>query len=320
MQLHNALELLGLAPNATDHELTQAFRRCVKRFHPDYNPEKPEWSNRMMAHVNAAYETVRDYRKHTHGSAGLSARAEQHSHKAGPGDATAGGSRRTTRRQHGPQGHYSRSGRPHAPRAPAGGETTGPRFYAAYDEPFDPAFLRAFSAAANMLLDGVFAFYQYGLDNVHLRQQGNLRMRYRSALRRVRRAREQLETIPPHNLLNSGEEQRRGLTLQFASAFLETMQIEKFFIPTGGAFETKAYRHYRRGSELLDYAVKRSLFDSTFKALNRDLSVGESAHASEHELMTVLTRYQSSSWTAEATLKLHLLNAFIELHKSGILR
>ncbi len=312
MKLHHALELLGIRPDATQQELTRAFRLCVKRFHPDYNPDRPEWSNNMMAQVNAAYEAVRVHMEAVESGAGFRNRAEGY-RRSGP-DRGATHVRR--------QGHaagQSHAGGRRGARRTDGSEGGGPEFYAAYNEPLKPEFIRAFTGATELLLDGVFRFYQYGLENVHLRRQGNLRSRYRGALRRVDRAIRQLETISSDNL-NSHEEQRRSLTLQFAYAFSQNMRIEKFFVAAGPALDTKAYRHYRRGAELLDNVVKQSLFGSTFVSRQGALSIGESSHAGEHELLTLLTCYRESHWATEAILKLHLLSAVLELYRAGILR
>ncbi len=319
MKLHHALELLGIRPDATQQELTRAFRLCVKRFHPDYNPDRPEWSNNMMAQVNAAYEAVRLHlqEEEEEGGAGLRNRAEGY-RRDGGNRQTAGNTGRART--------ADRRGQPRSTGAAGetGGQTkrtadSGPEYYAAYDEPLKPEFIRAFTWATELLLEGVFRFYQYGLENVHLRRQGNLRSRYQGALRRVDRAVRQLEAISPDNL-NKHEEQRRSLTLQFAYAFSQNMRIDKFFVPTGPALDTKAYRHYRRGSELLDSVIKQSLFGSSFVSRKGGLSIGESSHAGEHELLTLLTRYHESHWATEAVLKLQLLSAVLELYRAGILR
>ena len=305
MTLHHALEMLGIGPGSTEQELTRAFRDRVKRYHPDSNPDRPEWSNTMMAQLNSAYETVRSYLDEHPTQYGLKERAERYRNRGG---ADRNASARSA-------GTASRRSSDNTSAA-----SDHPRFYAAYQEPFNPAFLRAFSRATDILLDGVFQYYQYGLQNVHLRAEGNLRSRYRGALRRVRKALEQLEQITPNEQLNRHESERVTLTLRFAHAFFRSMQIDKFFTPSSGGFETKAYRHYRRGSELLDDIIGRSLFPTSLGMRNGNPSIAECAHGSEQELLTVVTQFQQSDWSPEAIVKLQLLSSIVELHSAGILQ
>ncbi|MBW4652970.1 MAG: DnaJ domain-containing protein [Kaiparowitsia implicata GSE-PSE-MK54-09C] len=51
-------ETLDLAPAATQAEIKHAYRRLVKKFHPDANPNAP--SHEKIAEINAAYEVLGD--------------------------------------------------------------------------------------------------------------------------------------------------------------------------------------------------------------------------------------------------------------------
>ncbi len=311
MKLYHALELLGIGPGSTEQDLTRAFRDRVKRYHPDSNPDRPEWSNGMMAQLNEAYETVRSHLDEHRSRHGLKERAERYRARGSSSSPGAGAARE------GEGAGFSYPGS----RADEAAETSErPQFYAAYEEPFNPAFLRAFSHATETLLDGVFQYYQYGLQNVHLRAEGNLRTRYRGALRRVRKAIEQLERITSTDQLNRAELERLTLTVRFAHAFHRSMQIDKFFRPASGGFETKAYRHYRRGTELLDDVIGRSLFPTSLGLRNGHPPLAECAQRSEHELLTVVTQFQQSDWSPEAIVKLKLLGSIVELHSAGILQ
>ena len=50
----NLYKLLGIAPNATEKEINEAYRKLAFIFHPDRNMENPE-SNQMMRELNEAY-------------------------------------------------------------------------------------------------------------------------------------------------------------------------------------------------------------------------------------------------------------------------
>jgi molecular chaperone DnaJ len=49
---------LGIRPGASDEELTQAYRRLAKKYHPDINPGNKA-AELKMREVNAAYEQIK---------------------------------------------------------------------------------------------------------------------------------------------------------------------------------------------------------------------------------------------------------------------
>jgi hypothetical protein len=59
-QLHNLYELLEVDEAADAEELTLAFRRAAKRWHPDHNTSRVAEANERMKTISAAYEVLRD--------------------------------------------------------------------------------------------------------------------------------------------------------------------------------------------------------------------------------------------------------------------
>jgi len=57
----NPYEVLGVARQATDEEIKDAYRKLIKQFHPDIN--KNEDANSKVVLINAAYEILSDPRK-----------------------------------------------------------------------------------------------------------------------------------------------------------------------------------------------------------------------------------------------------------------
>jgi molecular chaperone DnaJ len=49
---------LGLAPGATEDEVSKAYRRLAKTYHPDLNQGRPE-AARKMSEINRAYEEIK---------------------------------------------------------------------------------------------------------------------------------------------------------------------------------------------------------------------------------------------------------------------
>jgi molecular chaperone DnaJ len=55
--VQNPYEVLGISPSATDDEITQAYRKLAKKYHPDINPGDKNAEQKMRT-VNAAYEEI----------------------------------------------------------------------------------------------------------------------------------------------------------------------------------------------------------------------------------------------------------------------
>jgi len=51
-------QMLGVSPTASKEEITQAYRKLAKKYHPDLNPGNEECA-RKMAEINAAYELIK---------------------------------------------------------------------------------------------------------------------------------------------------------------------------------------------------------------------------------------------------------------------
>lgn len=76
--------VLGVSRDATEQEITQAYRKLAKKYHPDLNPGDAEAEKRMME-INEAYDIIKkgsgsysdydrtsSYNRQSYGRAGLS--------------------------------------------------------------------------------------------------------------------------------------------------------------------------------------------------------------------------------------------------------
>ena len=54
----NPYEVLGLSYGATDEEVTKAYRKLVKKYHPDLHPGDEE-AARKMREINEAYDQIK---------------------------------------------------------------------------------------------------------------------------------------------------------------------------------------------------------------------------------------------------------------------
>lgn len=67
----DARAVLGVGPNATEEEVTRAYRMLAKRYHPDLNPGD-ERAAAHMREINAAYAQIKEHREQETTEASLS--------------------------------------------------------------------------------------------------------------------------------------------------------------------------------------------------------------------------------------------------------
>ena len=68
----NPYAVLGVSENATDEEITKAYKNLVKKYHPDKyaNSDLAELANEKMSEINVAYDEIQKMRKSGTGSSG----------------------------------------------------------------------------------------------------------------------------------------------------------------------------------------------------------------------------------------------------------
>jgi len=174
-----------------------------------------------------------------------------------------------------------------------------------------------FSHAVHSVLQAIELYYDYGLENVHLRKEGVRKFRFRESLRQIERGIKSLTDLKAIAIFNA---QRENLDqfIDFSKAFLQNMLIHKYFVPSGIEIEHKAYRHYSNGSSALDYAIKDAFFGDRLIRI-RSGSFYQKISLSYEEFLIVIARYPQSSWVPEAILKIYLIEMFtrvIQLLKS----
>ena len=161
----------------------------------------------------------------------------------------------------------------------------------------------SFNHAMNQVLDGVYLFYQYGLENPHMRTSGVRKLRYSDAIKTVTRGIVRLEALEESELF---WEDLAGF-ISFSKAFRQNMLLDRYYVPSSDTSENLAYRHYREGAELLDSAIKGVFFGDLLPDSRRG-AVSQYVELSGRELMTVLTKYSHTGWVAEAVMKVYLLD------------
>ena len=168
---------------------------------------------------------------------------------------------------------------------------------------------REYIGLFDSILDAVFLYYQYSLENIHMRLQGVGRVHYKSAIRNLTAGIVRLETKLTQTSNNSVVPNGVTIFLDFARAFLDTIRIERYFTPTGSSYDTQVQRHYQYASAKLDSAIKHFFFHE-LNTRGRRFYDGATLEISNHEFMIIRTNFSESSWITETNIKIHLLNCF----------
>ena len=63
MQIPDYYQILEIERDATAHEIKRAYRKLAKRYHPDKNPERTTFAEKMFREVCNAYNTLQDKKR-----------------------------------------------------------------------------------------------------------------------------------------------------------------------------------------------------------------------------------------------------------------
>jgi len=275
MELHSAFHILGVQPDCNSGELSKAFRTAVKQYHPDFNADRLEWSHEMMTRINSAYAIAVEHLRFREGGVPNSGPSADRQHKT--------------------------NGYSHSSNYKATVNKKPPTKHSERNSQFDAEF----PVYCDEVIEALYLYYQYGLENLHLRNEGNLRFRHRSALKKLLKAAEKLNKLTSLDLSAREKLELEGY-LQFSLAFLRCAKGGVVFMPSLGNYETKAHRHYDHAGKILDNAVKRAFFDDYFPTPSNALSQ-ETLALCEQELLIVRGGYAESRYFEDAGYKLRLV-------------
>ncbi|MBI9096900.1 MAG: J domain-containing protein [Spirochaetaceae bacterium] len=261
MEHKKSLRVLGLTEESSLKDLTSIFRKLVKKYHPDLNQDKQEWSNRQMLYINDAYNSAYEFLSQ-------------------------------------PQIEID---------VPTIEEEKKQRDYSVGNISFE----EGTAQAMKYLHEGICLYYQYGLENIALRQEGTRRTRYRSSIRRIKKSFALLQPIAELHL-SKQELDQLEIIVNFIRYFYKSIHIKSIRAEENSSYEMKAFRHYVCGSKLVDSVLKEVMFKEFMEPYKRG-RLTENIKLAEAELNTVLIDYPQALCVRESEIKKGLLLSFLEM-------
>lgn len=267
MKLSAAYDILELQGSATIEDVSVSFRRLLKQYHPDRNVDRSEWSHAMTVRLNEAYEVATTYLRRVDDTAFTKSSQTATAEREDPFDFW--------------QDQEEDSG-------------------------YSVALHTRMGTLFDLLVDQIFAYYTYGLDNLYLRSEGTLRYRYRTTVRRLKAI---IADIQECLEWPGSIRQRKQVeaVISFATGFYENALIKPRNHAVLAGDERKAYQLYRSGSEALDQVIKIALFGRQF---NGHGGVSSPRGISEQSFVLLIAQYPKSVFIAEALIKMYLLEGY----------
>ena len=98
-------KILGVSPSSSDEEISKAYRRLAKKYHPDLNQGSPD-AAKKMSEINAAYEQVKGGKAYQGGGSYYGGGAYQRGYGGGSGAGSGGYAGQSTAGGYGPFGGF----------------------------------------------------------------------------------------------------------------------------------------------------------------------------------------------------------------------
>ena len=145
--------IFRLKENFSKNDLQKSYKKLVKKYHPDSNPENQDWSHKKMTEINLAYELCC---KHLEGN--LQSNQPQHKYNSKKEE-------KSHEHKNDHHFHHKKKHQKHKNK-----------------ELSDP-FAKKIASCSTKFTDAVELFFEYGLENRNLRYEGVRRFRYRECMR-----------------------------------------------------------------------------------------------------------------------------------------
>jgi curved DNA-binding protein CbpA len=263
--LAESYKLLGLTPDASDDEITRAFKQLALKYHPDKNRDKIEWANAIMAKINNAYSIVMG----------------QRFEKSNVDEREA--EEMLMREQ----------------------ERVYAEKYAREKsrEMLRERYIQEFVAARENVKDSIYQYYQFGLHNLTRRDSLSNKTTFNNMVKVIRHSFHTIQAIAKKTDEEDIVEHLNVFN-KMVFTFYRACECLNILDSYSNILDVEAYRLYREGDERLHKGQKEVFYERHNRGkFNQEMAV-ENIMASIIYFNKCMQKYPGSSWAVETKIKL----------------
>ena len=334
MTIYECYKLLEVPRNSSDEEITKAFYKLAKKFHPDANPDNVDWANKKMASINEAYNKIVEYRKDGTGHFDRNLgdflkdilkgfrfhkqeedRKQQeffkkhgvYNHK----ENTEYTKTQTQYHQKHTQGHYHQK----QSDFPSFEELKG--VYERRQEIIQKI-SKIFKIKRDAVDHGMFMYYQFKLYILPQREHGLGRTKFGDSKRYIKRGLKAIEEL--HNKCPLPDvRQELALYINFVKNFILAFDCKDYIKSYKNMYEVQAFRYYRSGSEKMNEAFSYLFFKTKAeKNVYQKVNVWPLLMLALQDFIFINEKYSKSNFARDAKIKANLIEQFYKLYEKKI--
>ncbi len=189
--------------------------------------------------------------------------------------------------------------------------TSGESVYNPQRDISDINFSRKIQNSLHALYNGMEIYYQYGLENIVLRQEGTRRSRFKSSIRRIKKSFALLKPLGELHLTQY-ESNQLEIIVNFIQYFYKSIHIRNLRAIDSSVYEKKAFKHYYFGAGLVDKIIKEIMFKEFVEHFKQG-RLTENIKLAEAEFNTVIIDYPDAACLRDSEIKKELLLSFLEI-------
>ncbi len=266
MDITQCLKILNVNRNASDAEITAAYRKMAMKYHPDRNRQDPGKAHEAMTLLNTAYSILMSSRFRD--PAGTEAPEKKKSGGSGPG-----------------QKHEEKVLSPEE------------------KEKQEDLILKKFIRLREAAKEELYKFFQYSLYNLHRRETAAGESMFRRIVLGLRKAYHGIGTLS--EMTDDPEfTEHFSVFRQMIFDFYRASECLNINTACSDMTEAGAWRMYRNGEDHLTAAMKELFYERHNRGFMKGEFIAFNVVEAENLFQDTLNLYPASGWTVEAGIKL----------------
>jgi curved DNA-binding protein CbpA len=285
MQMQNAMNLaecykiLEVSFSATDEDIKKSFKNLAFKYHPDRNPGKAEWANKVMADLNLAYTSLMQMRFRE---------------KIQTADET----KRTD---------VKPDPEPVRKDTKAKKQKVKGSYYNPYDRPKEyldnETLTKAFVDIRESTKDILYKYFQYGIYNIARREEPANRSIYNNIAVKLKKSFHSINYLKD-NTDDKDFIKHFEVFARMIYNFYMASECVNIIDSYNDNIEVYAYRMFRKGDDSLHPCEKEVFFDRHNRGFFKKNIAESLILQSELNFKKMLQTYPDSTWAVERRIKL----------------